>query len=774
MKIYLVCLFAVLAGGQCMAQAPCANSLKGRVLESGSGLPIEHVAVFIKGSQLGTHTDSNGHYTLGSLCPGSYVLTFQHLSHEISEEKIEIRNTVTQKNIFMHCHADSLHQLVIKGARIHWEDVTVKNIVRGNDLFLGSGLSLGKSLEKVNGVYNLSTGSNISKPVIRGMHSNRVLILNNEIRQEGQQWGNEHAPEIDQFVAKQIEVVKGPQTMRYGSDIIGGLILVNPDPMTSIKDLTGEVNLAGFSNGRGGAVSALLQGRPSRLNKWSWRLQTTYKLAGNAKTPDYFLKNTGMHEYNYSAALGYQSKRLEVEYFQSYFNTDIGIFAGSHIGNLSDLYAAFNANRPADSAGFTYRIDLPYQHVVHRLHKLKIGYELPKLGKLKLMYGYQLNRRKEFDRTLFTLQPDGSYKPALNFLLETSNYDACFQHKPFHKFEGSVGVSGSYQNNNYFGNYFIPDYRKSSGGFYLVENWHYKRFSIEAGLRYDAQRFRIQRWVNNVLSTPSHAYQGWAGSMAFRYQFPHMTLHLNLGSAWRAPFVNELYSFGVHHSAASFEIGDETLQPERSRNISLTVDLNYKNQFDGELTFFANHLTNYINLQPELPATLTIRGAFPTFRFSQTNALFYGVEYTNAFSLKRGLKVFLKANQTVARDLRKDIYLVGIPPARIGLDAEYTLFQKDNRQISFCPGASYTFRQWLVADSADYVPAPGAYLLLHADLNGEWAFGKQHFRFNLGVNNILNKRYRDYMNRNRYFANETGRNVYVRLSIPLQLYPSKK
>ncbi len=747
----------------------CQLSISGKIVESGTGSPIPDAMVMIKELQVGDYTNEQGAFKLQPICPGNYTLVIRHLNHEEKTESIVVQQTIKSKVIYMACHTDSLHEIKVKGAKLHWEDVTVSNKIQGNDLFLSSGQSLGKSLEKVNGVYSLSTGNNINKPVIRGMHSNRVLIMNNELRQEGQQWGNEHSPEIDQYMAKEIEVVKGAQTIRYGSDIIGGLILVNPKSMKLIEQNAGEVNLSGFSNGRSIGASALLEGRLKQWNGFLWRIQGTYKRAGNARTPDYFLKNTGMKEINYSAALGYQKKNWDLEVFHSYFNTDIGIFAGSHIGNLTDLYNAFERDRPIDSAGFTYTINLPYQHVLHQLSKAKLNYKLGNWGTLHLLYGFQRNTRKEFDKTLQTKQDDGSYKPALNFELNTHNFDVTFEHKTIHRIEGSMGINGFYQTNNYYGSYFIPNYQKLTGGLYWVEKWHKHALSIEGGLRYDINQFEIQKWENNILLNTAHDYQGLAATIAARYQFPFFTIHLNGGTAWRAPFVNELYSFGVHHSAASFEIGDRTLIPERNYNTSLTIDFNYKKKTDLELTFFSNYIKNYINLQPQLPATLTIRGAFPTFRYSQIDAHFYGTEFSSSSKVYKSIRFNTKANLTIAQNLSSQAFLVGIPPLRIEGELEMPLYSHNQNTIEAKLGTSYTFRQNRVADSSDYVPAPEGYVLVQSDVLANWHVAKHPIQINVGGTNLLNTRYRDYMNRNRYFVNEIGRNIYIRLKIPFDV-----
>lgn len=746
------------------AQNNCNNILKGVVLEAQSGLPIENVSVFIEGKAIGVHTNSNGEFVLKGLCDGTYFLISKHLNHEVKREQISISNKTPFKTIYLNCHTDTLHQVNVKGARIHWEDVTVSNKVQGNDLKMSIGQSLGKSLEKINGVYNLSTGNNINKPVIRGLHSNRVVIMNNEIRQEGQQWGNEHAPEIDPSMAKEIEVVKGAQSIRYGSDIIGGIILVNPASLLKVKSTKGELNMAGFTNGRGISIAGMLEGNLFKNKNLHYRIQSSYKKSGNTKTPTYFLKNTGMNEINYSLALGYQKKNWNVELYQSYFNTKIGIFAGSHIGNLTDLYTAFESSKPIDSAQFSYKIAFPYQHVVHYLAKLKFNYFIKDKGTFSVLYGFQKNIRKEFDKTLQTKNDDGTYKPALNFDLFSNSLDANFEHKTIKRFTGNLGIASSFQKNNYYGNYFIPNYDRVNTGIYWVEKWHKNRFSFEGGIRYDVNYFSVLKWKQNVLTNPTHFYNGLASTFSTRYQFPFFTLHANVGTAWRSPFVNELYSNGVHHSAASYEIGDENLIPERNYNGSLTVDFNYKNKVDMELTLYNNYILNYINLQPKLPATLTIRGAFPTFAYSQVNANFSGAEYSASFIVLKNIQNHFKANVTLASDLTNNSYLVGIPPARIEHTIELNLLQQKQFKLKWSLNNSYTFQQKRVRMNSDYVNPPKAYYLANSDFIMEY----KNVFINVGIQNIFNTSYRDYMNRNRYFANEIGRNIFTRLSIPIQ------
>src|SRR5690606_17610964 len=188
------------------------------------------------------------------------------------------------------------------------------------------GKSLGESLKSIAGVTSLNTGNNVSKPVIHGLHSDRVLVLNNGIRQEGQQWGSEHAPEIDPFIAKNISVIKGAESIRYGANAIAGVVLVEPHQLRDSAGINGELNTVGASNGKSGVASAMLEGNIGKLKGLSWRLQGTTKQSGNIHTPDYFMKNTGVKEQNFSWALGFNQPKYGLKLFYSQFNSDIGIF----------------------------------------------------------------------------------------------------------------------------------------------------------------------------------------------------------------------------------------------------------------------------------------------------------------------------------------------------------------------------------------------------------------------------------------------------------------
>ncbi len=244
------------------------------------------------------------------------------------------------------------------------------------------------------GINVMKTGNNVSKPIVNGLQNNRILILNNGVRQEGQQWGSDHAPEIDAFAFNSIKLLKGADALRYGSDAIGGVIMAELPTLTNKGASTQSSLTSGFnSNGNGVMTSASISGHfllPIRI-------QLTAKVAGNKKTPDYFLDNTGNQETDFSAHTGFKFTKSTFKIYYSVFSSKIGIFSGSHLGNLTDLNLAIKRGEPIKQPEFTYRIEKPYQTVIHSIGKVESKSKLSSHKFIFTSLAVQKNKRSEFD-----------------------------------------------------------------------------------------------------------------------------------------------------------------------------------------------------------------------------------------------------------------------------------------------------------------------------------------------------------------------------------------
>ncbi|MDH5598274.1 MAG: carboxypeptidase-like regulatory domain-containing protein, partial [Cyclobacteriaceae bacterium] len=366
----------------------CNYSVRGTIKGSDGELLVG-ATVIIAETTKGAISDSNGKYILENLCEKDYKLIISFIGYNNDTLLLKVDKPIERNFVLTE------ENLMLENIQVTADGID--NMHSGNDDLSGElldraqGGSLGESLEKIVGVTTLKTGPGIVKPVIHGLHSNRVLILNNGIRQEGQQWGSEHAPEIDPFIASKLTVVKGAETVRYGSDAIGGLIIVEPPDLHDTDSFGGEFNLSTMSNSRMGLASGTLEGNINFLEDWAWRVQGTIKRAGDSRSPDYNLTNTGIAESNFSAGFGYKKEKSGLDVFYSRFNTEIGILQAAHIGNLSDLQAAIAADQPTIIKDFSYAINYPKQEVIHNLLKIQNHYILPKNKKLEILYGGQGN-----------------------------------------------------------------------------------------------------------------------------------------------------------------------------------------------------------------------------------------------------------------------------------------------------------------------------------------------------------------------------------------------
>jgi iron complex outermembrane receptor protein len=749
--------------------AQCNVTLTGKVLDHHSRLPLEFAEIFIDELKKGALTDSSGSYTINELCNGTYTLHCKHLGCEDITSTIIINGNTIQ-NFYPEHHLQELGLVNIVTERQSLKTTQSSYEMKGAELEQTRGQSLGQALKNVTGVSVMQTGSSISKPVIHGLHSNRILILNNGIRQEGQQWGSEHAPEIDPFIANKLTVIKGASSVRYGSDAIAGVILVEPNKLRDSAGVNGELNLVGTSNGRGGIVSGIVEQNFKKLPALSWRLQGTLKKSGTISTPHYYLKNSAMEEYNFSATTGWTKENYGVELFYSQFNTNIAILSASHIGNVTDLLDAIARPEPIEKGSFTYKIERPYQHIDHELFKAIVYCYTGNIGKLSLIYARQYNLRDEYDKhPPLNDSLAGLNRPELHFEITSHTADLLWEHNAIKQFTGIIGVSGMTQGNTFEGRYFIPNYRNYTGGVYWIERWTKNKLQLEAGIRYDYRHLQIFKYENNVIISPIHQYQNPSGTAGAIYNFSKkLSASANIGTAWRAPAVNELYSNGVHHGAATYEIGNNDLKPEKVVNYIASIIYNDQKKWNVEISGYRTVFQNFIYLQAQLPPTVTIHGAFPTFVYTQVDATFTGMDAQVNYYLLPQLLVTGKVSLLKAYNTTIHNYLVQMPPNKFSGEITYnfkTLKKYRNSYVSST--AVYTSKQFRVPANSDYAIPPGAYFLLNCEVGTTLHLKNQPITIGVGCSNLLNTVYRDYMDRFRYYADEMGRNITLRLKLPI-------
>jgi iron complex outermembrane recepter protein len=733
-----------------------------------------------------TLADDQGKFRLTDLCSGDWEIAVNYVGYQTFTVTVKLREN-SQLDISLIPDETTLTEVEVRGSNAPRSGLTNSSYsLSREELEHFSGKSLGEALKRVPGVSALQTGPAIFKPVIDGLHSQRILILNNGIRQEGQQWGVEHAPEIDPFIASEIKVVKGSETVRYGSDAIGGVIIVDTPPMHQAQKFGGELNAGIFSNNKMGVFSGLLEGGFKKAQSMSWRLQSSIKKGGDYSTPGYVLSNTGVQEINFSGALSLKQDDRGAEIYFSSFNTEIGILRAAHTGSLEDFDNSIRNQKPWYIEDFTYTINAPRQKINHQLLKVSAFKKISGVGTLTILYGSQFNQRKEYD-----IRRGGrTDKPALSLDLFSNILDVSLDHA-LGGLTGSIGVNGTFKDNSNVPGTgikpLIPNYRQVNAGIFLIEKYRKNKWLVEVGLRFDHQYLEVLTFINNQdLVKPSFNFDYVSGSLGLSYyinEFARLSSHV--GVSMRPPHVSELYSEGLHHGTAAIERGlmnqdgiktDQSLvQKEISSKFTEGFQL-IRKTFSLELSGYLNHISNYVFLKPTGTA-LTIRGYFPVFDYNQTEAILTGLDGLVHWDIGNHIEYAGTFAYLYAKDITNNDVLTFIPPAQMEHAVTWHQSSKRKHKFFITISAPAAFKQTRAPKTVypldvaqyegnkvfDFAPAPDGYLLLNVEAGVKLPVRDHTLSITLEGENLTNKAYRVYMNRLRYFADEPGMNFMVRL-----------
>lgn len=767
-KSILIVIYSLFVTTVFSQDATCTLTLRGRITDSDTGLPLSGVTINAYPGSFQVISNEHGYFLLERLCPET---NYKIIASSIGFDSITVEATPGDGRlleIILHHGTVKLHDVEVVGHGRRTATANPVTTLSSETIAEGRGGTLAGLFDALPGVNMLQTGSTIAKPVINGMHSNRILVLNNGIRQEGQQWGSEHAPEIDPFAAGDFKLIKGAEGVRYGADAIGGVILASPPPMPIDPHLSGELHTIYNTNGRSGTLSGMMQSAVARIKGLSWRVQGTAKRSGNTRTADYYLGNTGMSEANLSGAIQYSRGSTLLEAYYSRFQTSLGILASAHAGSVEDIEARIAAGRPLENYAFDYEISSPRQQIVHDLGKLRWHRDYTNGSWMDIQYGIQRNHRQEYDLR----RGDRDALPMLDMVLTTQTLDAGYRSGRTGGWESQLGTNLALQiNNNVPGTLntpLIPNYDSFSAGVFAIERLVTEKGELEAGLRYDFKTFDAAGYDSNQEYYGGYRqFHNISGSLGGVLRlWDNWQLRSNVGLAWRAPNANELYSSGLHHGAALYEIGDPDLKSEQS--FKWIVSPSYaRNRLTVNVDVYAQYIRHYIYAQPSAGEFIrSIRGTFPVFRYGQTDAGFWGIDLDAEYQLPSGFSYHLGASLIRARDITQDSYLPYIPADRIDHHLRWEIPLKSGKfSNSYLKlGHRAVLRQARYEEGSDYAPPPPAYQLFSFHGGTRLALGHREVDISLSATNLFNTQYREYMNRFRYFSHDMGRNVSIRLA----------
>lgn len=798
-------LFALLIFFTCFQisfSQKCNYTFLGELKDFHDNTAIVGATVFIKNLNKYTTSDLDGKFKIENLCPGNLTLVISHVGCETKTVNYIIDSDVF-KSITIEHHIEELSEVTVAGSS-KLEQTSIQQTLSKETIESYTDKSLGDALKSITGVSSLNTGNTIVKPMIHGLHSSRLLIVNNNVRLFDQEWGDEHAPNIDINSGGRIDVIKGANTLIYGSDAIGGIVLIRPENYTAKDSLFGSTSTSFNSNGLGGNLNSELI-RTFKSGFYA-KAQANYKRFGDFKTADYNLSNSGIESINASVRFGYKSFEKGFDTYYSYVNNTIGIIRAAHVGNVNDLVRAINRKEPGFVDDFSYNIDNPKQEITHHLGKVEAYKRFKGLGKLSLQYDFQINRRKEFDRRranfvdmaaadfrLFTtsLQPNLKID-ALDDLVINTGFLLRYQQNDAAE-EETTGISIP----------LIPDYDKYEAGIYVTGNYNLNASTVfSAGFRYDyskieaEKKYKVFDWEENnydelypqfssgvvedfeILTFPEFSFHNISASLGLSKDFNNdYELLFNYGLASRMPNVAELFSDGLHHSAARIEIGDLTLSKEVANKFLLSF-VKHNENFGFSVSPYYRYIKDFIQLIPSGEASTTIRGAFVEWQYNQVNAQIFGIDidvnkkltdkfnYTGSISLLRG------------DNTSEDIPLIHMPSTNFSNTISYTNNKLNNLTIGLTqytelrqnrfPDYNFTTFNPITQEDAyvDISTPPDAFTLFHFNSSANFkVFKNSTLNVAFNIENLFNVSYRNYLNRLRYFADDVGRNFNIKLKL---------
>lgn len=740
-----------------------------------------------------TTTDSKGHFVLRTIPSGKYHLIVSHPECHPFTETITV-NQDLHLSITLEHHSENIETVTVHGTLKKNKNTIVIKTLDRQTLDRQNSENLGNLVSKVSGVSTLKTGNNISKPIIHGVYGSRISVLNNNVKLSEQEWGVEHAPNVDTNAFEHIDIIKGASTLTYGNESIGGLVLLETDVLPKKDTLMGQLKFTGISNGRGGEFAANIA--KSWQNEWFVKTGGSFKKLGDLYIPHHTLQNTGAQINAFNFSVGNQNFKNGFELSYSGIQQEFGIFRGAHLESPEDYYRALTFGQPYYLDNFDYNIDHPKQEVNHHILKLSAYKRFSDFGKLSFQYSFQQNHRKEYDIRRGELEN----LPSMDLRLNTHNASLT------HLIERSIwslesGITGAIQDNypnpETKARRLIPDYYRYDAGIFSILKYKlHSLWNFEAGVRYDFNRydaykyydedmweerfadyypqFVVSKHDSRILTRPILDYHNFSANVGINYSPSKLfEAKLSLSHNDRAPNAAELFADGLHHSAAVMETGDLTIKKETVYQGNLNLKFNFPTAFPFSLEVnpYILYSDSYINQVPT-GIKSTNRGVFQVWDFQQIGARIMGIDTDMNVEITEGLKWGSNFSTLKGDDLTHDEPLILMMPTKwhnalefnfkrfnnlyISIENENVFQQKRypirNQNVTFIDAGT------TVSKELDLSTPPKGYTLLHFGLGFDIM---KNVNFNFRLNNVFNTEYREYLNRLRYFMPESGRNFTV-------------
>ena len=714
MKKYLHILFLLFS-----VVLQSQNKVSGTITNSNKQ-PIKGVSVYAPELHKGTSTDENGYYTLNSIPNGTVKLTFTFVGFTTQNKSVTLQEKESTLNIVLEETIFQMDEVIVSTAfnKLQSQNVMKVALESMKSLQQKGTSTLIEGLATIPGVSQVSTGTSIGKPVIRGLSGNRVLVYSQGVRLENQQFGDEHGLGLNDAGIESVEVIKGPASLLYGSDALGGVLYFNPEKFADANTFKANFSQKLFSNTLGSNSSL---GLKTSSENWKFLARGSYNMHSDYKIPSgNRVTNTRYNETDFKTGIGYSNSKFSSVFRYNFNKLDLGI--------PEEGIASQSTNK---------KTTFPKQGVYNNLLSLNTIFFFHN-SKLDVDFGYIANDRSEFEDIDVAV---------LHMKLKTFNYDAKYHFPKLGKVETIVGIQGMHQTNKNSGEEFLmPDATTNDFGVFGTGNYEWKTNVVQAGIRFDNRNIISENYgvigEEGSFKAIDKTFNSFNASLGYKTNLQDdLTLRLNLASGFRAPNLAELTSNGVHEGTNRYEVGNADLKTEQ--NAQTDLNLEYKNShFEFFANGFYNHINNYIYSSP----TGIVIADNDFFDYIQNNAKLYGGEIGLHFHPHPlDWLHFESSFETVSGKKENGDYLPLIPANNWNNTIRTEFKIKNWLEDGFLTlNVSNTFNQKNVSG---FETKSNGYSLVNIGFGGKIKFGKIAFDFNLNGNNLYNKTYISHLSR---------------------------
>ena len=695
------------------------NKISGTITNK-ENQPLKGVAIFVPDLHKSSSTDENGNYSINNLPLGNIKIAFSALGFGTQNKTIAVQNGENKLDFILEATAFQMDEVIVATAFNKLQSQNVMKVEHESikELQQKGTATLIEGLATIPGVSQVSTGTSIGKPVIRGLSGNRVLVYSQGVRVENQQFGDEHGLGLNDSGVESVEVIKGPASLLYGSDALGGVLYFNPEKFAKTNTFQGDFSQNLFSNTLG-SNSAL--GLKTSTENWKFLVRGSYNVHSDYKISDgNRVTNTRYNEQDFKTGIGYSNSRFSSVLRYNFNKLDLGIPENGVAEQTTNYNTAY-----------------PKQGVFNHLLSLNSTVFL-KNSKLDIDLGYISNDRSEFEDNDIAI---------LHMKLKTLNYDLKYHLPKIGNIESIFGIQGMHQTNLNSGvEFLIPNATTNDFGVFGTANYEWNSNVFQAGIRFDNRNISSESYgisgEEGSFEAINKKYNSINGSLGYKTNLANdLTLRLNFASGFRAPNLAELTSNGVHEGTNRYEIGNSTLKTEQ--NVQTDLNLEYKNShFEFFVNGFYNHINNYIYTNP---SGIVIAGN-DVYNYIQNNAKLYGGEIGLHFHPHPlDWLHFESSFETVTGKKQNGDYLPLIPANNWNnaLRAEFDI--KNWLKEGFATlNVSNTFNQNNVSG---FETKSNGYTIVNLGIGGNLKLGEIAFNIHLNGNNLLNKSYIAHLSR---------------------------